>query len=359
MGRRALNLRVASTPSSALQAAACGAEAAVAGAGAEAACFHSQSVALPLRHAREACWTRQARAQMVTSSNAQAASAVVAATPVVTEGQMVDDWVLCLQLVDEEARAVCSGVLNRNPALLWADPHKVTAVVQVLVQATRQRNLLRPWFMQDAQILAIVDRYTPDALRARLNELHRHVWEELDSADCGSLYAARSTRDFMDLEAKALAMRAVKLRELVPEFLPSTVLRAAPELLDVLPEELPRYIHRAGDVVVVGANVRAEVQLQSPAAGGQHVVVVSAVAPPASRSALLAARHGGAAVAAPPAPPQVVRVFSNTRCLVYADSRAADVRVEDPCKAEEQMVAAGQLAVLHMCRVAAGSKRHA
>ena len=190
-GRRALSLRVgaahASTPCSALEAAACGGEAVVGVFG--GAAFHSQ--ALPLRHARETCWTRQAKAQMVTSSNAAAASAVVAATPVVTEGQMVsprlpsslmclrhhaspnprgddlvcpsllqvDDWVLCLQLVDEEARAVCAGVLNRNPALLYADPHKVTAIVQVLVQATRQRNLLRPWFMQDTQILAIVDRW--------------------------------------------------------------------------------------------------------------------------------------------------------------------------------------------------------
>jgi hypothetical protein len=66
---------------------------------------------------------------------------------------------MCLQLVDEEARSVSSGLLNRHPVLLYADPHKVTAIVQVLVQATRQRNLMRPWFMQDAQILAIVDRW--------------------------------------------------------------------------------------------------------------------------------------------------------------------------------------------------------
>jgi hypothetical protein len=95
LGRRALNLRVgvasASAPGSALEAASCGGETAAIGAAA-GACYHSQSsaagVALPLRHAREACWTRQARAQMVTSSNASAAPAVMA-TPVVTEGQLV------------------------------------------------------------------------------------------------------------------------------------------------------------------------------------------------------------------------------------------------------------------------------
>lgn len=72
----------------------------------------------------------------------------------------MDEWLLRLQLVDEEARVVCAGLLHRHPALLYAEdgPARVTATVQVLLDATRQRQLLRPWFMQDAQILAIVDR---------------------------------------------------------------------------------------------------------------------------------------------------------------------------------------------------------
>jgi hypothetical protein len=37
----------------------------------------------------------------------------------------------------------------------------------------------------------------------------------------------------LDLDAKALALKARALQALVPEFLPSTVLRACPELLDV------------------------------------------------------------------------------------------------------------------------------
>lgn len=273
---------------------------------------------------------------------------------------MMDEWMLRLQLVDEEARAICAGLLHRHPALLYAEdgPARVTATVQVLLDATRQRRLLRPWFMQDAQILAIVDRYAPEALRARLSELHRHVWEELDSADVGSLYTARSCLDFLDLDARSLARKAAKLRELVPEFLPSTVLRGCPELLDVLPEELPRHIHRAGDVVVVGTNVRAEMQ------PGSGKVVVTALPPPPARSPLLAARgvaNAGAASSSAPAPPQVVRVFSNSRLLVYANGHEADVRFEDPCKTQQDLAAPGHLATHRMCRVGAdayfGSRR--
>lgn len=53
---------------------------------------------------------------------------------------------------------MCSGLLSRNPTLLYRDAVRTTGVVQALVEATRQRHLLRPYHMQDAHVLALVDR---------------------------------------------------------------------------------------------------------------------------------------------------------------------------------------------------------
>ncbi len=134
---------------------------------------------------------------------------------------------------------------------------------------------------------------------------------------------------------------------LVPEFLPSTVLRACPELLDVPLEDLPAYVRRAGDVVIIGANTTAELvdvnnvvvvrcrQPPSPAAS-----FTSSFTPSAGRL-LRTARCGAQQLlqeeAAPSAAPEVVRVFCNTRSLVFATPEGVELRVEDPTKSQEDL----------------------
>lgn len=270
------------------------------------------------------------------------------------EAHQVEDWLTALHQVDSDTRSVCQGLLARHPDLVWRDPTKISACVQVLVDATRQRHLLKSWMTTDANILAIADRYTPEGLRSRLADVHRQVWQKLDDANVTSLFAPRSSLDMLDLEARALARKAERLRLLVPEFLPSTVLRACPELLDVPLEDLPAYVRRAGDVVIIGANTTAEVvdvnnvvvvrcrQPPSPAAS-----FASSFTPSAGRllrTARCGAQQllqeqasptqiGGSASAAP----EVVRVFCNTRSLVFASPEGVELRVEDPTKSQEDL----------------------
>lgn len=292
---------------------------------------------------------------------------------------------------------MCSGLLSRNPTLLYRDAVRTTGVVQALVEATRQRHLLRPYHMQDAHVLALVDRYTPESLRARLAELHRLVWQKLDDSNTPALFAARTSLDMLDLDAKALALKAQALRALIPEFLPSTVLRACPELLDVQVDDLPHHVRRAGDVVVVGAHTQAELvapnnvvivrskvlEQQQPSAtgasgagtlaspGSSPPVPVSPFAAAAAAAGassgmaagrlLRTARCGAQALLRDSAPAsgagammsrEVTKVFCNTRQLVYAAGDQVEVRVEDPHKAQEDLSAACRMAVLQRLSLA-------
>ncbi|KAG2440422.1 hypothetical protein HYH02_010309 [Chlamydomonas schloesseri] len=348
--------------------------------------------------ASQSPWTlqheRQSTAALASSSSSLAAAAAWQASVQQSESTLVEDWLAAMHQVDAEARNLCSGLLSRNPTLLYRDAARTTGVVQALVEATRQRHLLRPYHMQDAHILALVDRYTPESLRARLSELHRLVWQKLDDSNTPALFAARTSLDMLDLDAKALALKAQALRALIPEFLPSTVLRACPELLDVQVDDLPQHVRRAGDVVVVGAHTQAElvapnnvvivrsrviepVQAQQPqpqaAAGGYGAsglaspgssppLPVSPFAAAAAGRLLRTARCGAAALlrdtapatsgAAAAASREVTKVFCNTRQLVYAAGEAVEVRVEDPHKAQEDLSAACRMAVLQRLSLA-------
>ncbi|KAG2446246.1 hypothetical protein HXX76_000838 [Chlamydomonas incerta] len=347
-------------------------------------------------------WTlqheRQSTAALASSSSSLAAAAAWQASVLQSESTLVEDWLAAMHQVDAEARNVCSGLLSRHPTLLYRDATRTTGVVQALVEATRQRHLLRPYHMQDTHILALVDRYTPESLRARLSELHRLVWQKLDDSNTPALFAGRTSLDMLDLDAKALALKAQALRALIPEFLPSTVLRACPELLDVQVDDLPQHVRRAGDVVVVGAHTQAELvgpnnvvivrskvleQQQSASAAGTASAAAMAspgsspplpVSPFAAAAAaagapggmaagrlLRTARCGAQALLRDSAPTsaatmtpsrEVTKVFCNTRQLVYAAGDTVEVRVEDPHKAQEDLSAACRMAVLQRLSLA-------
>lgn len=214
-------------------------------------------------------------------------------------------------------------------------------------------------------------RYTPESLRARLSELHRLIWMKLDDSNVSSIFSNRTSLDMLDLDAKALALKAQALRALIPEFLPSTVLRACPELLDVQVGDLPGHIHRAGVVVVVGLNVDLEL-----VGANNFVIVRSKVVPSvaemtdaAKASAASAGRllrtarcgaqqllheqaragRGGTASAAPR---EIVKVFCNSRQLVFAGGEHVEVRVDDPDKAQEDLSAACRMVVLQRLSIA-------
>ncbi|GLC39947.1 hypothetical protein PLESTB_001818600 [Pleodorina starrii] len=313
---------------------------------------------------------RQTTASLTSSAASLAATAAWQASVQSAESTQVEDWLAALHQVDAEARGICSGLLSRHPTLLWKDAQRTTGVVQALVDATRQRQLLRPYFMQDTHILALVDRYTPESLRARLSELHRLVWQKLDDSNVASLFASRTSLDMLDLDAKALALKAQALRALIPEFLPSTVLRGCPELLDVQVDDLASYVHRAGDVVVVGENIVSVefvsannvviVRSKVPLAGGSPAAANAAAAIPAATAGRLlrTARCGAQQLlheqtrAASSSSREVVRVFCNSRQLVHVGGEQAEVRVEDPNKAQEDLSAACRMAVLQRLSIA-------
>lgn len=101
-------------------------------------------------------------------------------------------------------------------------------------------------------------RYSPEALRARLAQLHTDVWSRLDDDSVGALACQLRTcnrrmagTDLLDLDARALAAKAHKLRMLAPHIAPSMLFRAVPELADVEPEEVPRLVQGVGKVVAV------------------------------------------------------------------------------------------------------------
>ncbi|EFJ43072.1 hypothetical protein VOLCADRAFT_121463 [Volvox carteri f. nagariensis] len=277
---------------------------------------------------------RQSTASLTSSTSSLAATAAWQASVANAESSQVEDWLAALHQVDAEARGLCSGLLARHPTLLWKDAQRTTGVVQALLDANRQRQLMRPYFMQDAHVLALVDRYTPESLRARLSELHRLVWQKLDDSNVAALFVSRTSLDMLDLDAKALALKAQALRALIPEFLPSTILRGCPELLDVQVDDLPTYVHRAGDVVVIGAQVGVEL------VGTNNVVVQ------------LLHEHACAARGDSMEAREVVQVFCNSRQLVFAKGEQVEVRVEDPNKAQEDLSAACRMAVLQGLAIA-------
>jgi hypothetical protein len=90
----------------------------------------------------------------------------------------VEDWLAALHMVDSESRAVCMGLLKRNPELLWRDAQRTAGVVAALVEHTRQRNLMRPYTWQDSHVLALVDRYGL-APCSPFHLPHRHVLSAL------------------------------------------------------------------------------------------------------------------------------------------------------------------------------------
>ncbi|GIL64927.1 hypothetical protein Vafri_18770 [Volvox africanus] len=321
---------------------------------------------------------RQTTANLTSSTSSLAATAAWQASVVNAESSQVEEWLAALHQVDAEARGLCTDLLTRHPTLLWKDAQRTTGVVQALVDATRQRQLKRPYFMQDTHVLALVDRYTPESLRARLSELHRLVWQKLDDSNVTSLFTSRTSLDLLDLDAKALALKAQALRALIPEFLPSTVLRGCPELLDVQVDDLPSYIHRAGNVLVVGAHVTTELvgvnnvvivrckvpsdQVMAPTAGASASGPAAATTPSAVATAgrlLRTARCGAQqllheqarAAHGVAAAREVVRVFCNSRQLVFAGGEQVEVRVEDPSKAQEDLSAACRMAVLQRLSV--------
>ncbi|KXZ56142.1 hypothetical protein GPECTOR_1g120 [Gonium pectorale] len=316
-------------------------------------------------------------AHLTSAASGLAATTAWQASVVNAESSQVEDWLAALHMIDAEARGLCTDLLARHPTLLWKDPQRTAGVVQALVDATRARELLRPYATQDAHVLALIDRYTPETLRARLSELHRLVWQKLDEENVAALFKSRIALDVLDLDAKALALKAQALRVLVPEFLPSTVLRACPELLDVQVDDLPGCVVRAGNVIIVGKGVSAEL------VGANNVVIVrsktvaATTMPSTLAPAMNAAASAGAAtagrllrtarcgaqqllnerarsMAGGDAQREVVRVFCNSRQLVYVSGESMEIRVEDPDKVQEKLSAACRMAVLQCLPVAAG-----
>ncbi|GFR41425.1 hypothetical protein Agub_g2111 [Astrephomene gubernaculifera] len=294
---------------------------------------------------------RQATANLTSTTSSLAAAAAWQASVVNAESSQVEDWLAALHQIDSEARGLCSGLLSRNPTLLWKDPTRTAGVVQAIVDAIRQKHLLRPYFMQDAHVLALADRYTPEGLRARLSELHRLVWQKLDDADVTSLFASRTSLDMLDLDAKALALKAQALRALVPEFLPSTILRSCPELLDVQVDDLPSHVRRAGDTVILGANVHVQLSnnmvtvrtkvLPKPSPTAQTTSSAASTVGTAIAGRLLRTARCGAQQLlkehdnAVGTTREVVREFSNGRQLIYAAGEQVEIRFDDPDKAQE------------------------
>lgn len=243
--------------------------------------LHPDSTLKSSRQMHPSPWALQFSSRL--SSSGQCVLAAQAqAQEALFDSDMVEEWLQQLvTLKDADARAQAEALLSRHPHLLWhPSPSRVTRTVQVLSEAIRERGLMRQWFFNDRTVLQLCDRYQPDALRKRLAVMHASVWEHLDDEATVVLafQAGRASLDLLDLDARALAAKAHKLRCLVPHFMPSTLLRALPELQDIEPEEINRSVQRAGLVVALGhPTLAGRVALRVTPNGMVNVVAESPV----------------------------------------------------------------------------------
>ncbi|KAF5831810.1 hypothetical protein DUNSADRAFT_12557 [Dunaliella salina] len=176
-------------------------------------------------------------------------------------------------------KGICSDLLVAEPRSLHHSPAEVRELVRLLYHYTKVQRMYSssPLLLPHADLLDLHMQYSPELLAERLHKLDAEVSESLNASVQGAdLLVSNASVQGADLlvavapcivpllEAPpgALKKKAAAVAALCPEFLPSSVFRAIPELLVNWDRDITEdSVTRAGDVVILGQGVRASLIL--------------------------------------------------------------------------------------------------